>query len=48
MVNSTDKEIADDVFKASNINTKYNVTHNPKNKYRQGAIKYIRLTLWVK
>ena len=35
--------IADEVFNASNIITKYKVTHKPKSKYRHEDIKYILL-----
>ena len=41
IVNSTDNEIADVVLRASNISTKYNVTHSPSIKYRKGDMKYL-------
>ena len=39
MVNSTDKDIADAVFKASNIKTKYKTKQEPKIIYRNGVLK---------
>ena len=47
MVNSTDKDIADAVFKASNIKTKYKTKQEPKIIYRNGVLKDNLLKGWV-